>query len=539
MENLVSFAIVNARVFTGTSSNPWTTSVRVDDGVIVGVGVTPEDGDTVIDADGRVLLPSFGDGHAHPLFGGYEFLGPQLKGVEGIDDIVNNVRTFADSHPELEWIVGGSYESWLAPNGEFDARWLDEAVPDRPVVLRATDYHTVWCNSVALERAGITAETPDPELGWIVRRPDGTPMGTLREWDAVDLVMTKVPAFSLDDQVRAIEITCRELASTGITWVQDAWVDPPMIEAYLEASRRGVLSIRFNLALRADPRTWREQLAWFEDARRRVGSSDWLACDTIKFFADGVIEGATAAVVDGYTDDPHNHGMPVWDWAELRACVAAVDALGFQPHIHAIGDEGLTEALNAIEHAQSVNGSTSHARPVITHVQMLNPRDIPRFASLGVIANFESLWACNDPLQSELTAPRIGPEREMWQYPIRSILDAGGHISMGSDWPVSSHNPLECLEVSVTRMVPGDTTIGVWNPAERISVSEAISAYTAGCAYQAGREQSWGTIEVGKSADLVLLGMDVFDIPPTDIHTVPVLTTWCHGKEIFSHNDVN
>lgn len=539
MENLVSFAIVNARVFTGTSSNPWTTSVRVDDGVIVGVGVTPEDGDTVIDADGRVLLPSFGDGHAHPLFGGYEFLGPQLKGVEGIDDIVNNVRTFADSHPELEWIVGGSYESWLAPNGEFDARWLDEAVPDRPVVLRATDYHTVWCNSVALERAGITAETPDPELGWIVRRPDGTPMGTLREWDAVDLVMTKVPAFSLDDQVRAIEIACRELASTGITWVQDAWVDPPMIEAYLEASRRGVLSIRFNLALRADPRTWREQLAWFEDARRRVGSSDWLACDTIKFFADGVIEGATAAVVDGYTDDPHNHGMPVWDWAELRACVAAVDALGFQPHIHAIGDEGLTEALNAIEHAQSVNGSTSHARPVITHVQMLNPRDIPRFASLGVIANFESLWACNDPLQSELTAPRIGPEREMWQYPIRSILDAGGNISMGSDWPVSSHNPLECLEVSVTRMVPGDTTIGVWNPAERISVSEAISAYTAGCAYQAGREQSWGTIEVGKSADLVLLGMDVFDIPPTDIHTVPVLTTWCHGKEIFSHNDVN
>ena len=539
MENLVSFAIVNARVFTGTSSNPWTTSVRVDDGVIVGVGVTPEDGDTVIDADGRVLLPSFGDGHAHPLFGGYEFLGPQLKGVEGIDDIVKNVRAFADSHPELEWIVGGSYESWLAPNGEFDARWLDEAVPDRPVVLRATDYHTVWCNSVALERAGITAETPDPELGWIVRRPDGTPMGTLREWDAVDLVMTKVPAFSLDDQVRAIEIACRELASTGITWVQDAWVDPPMIEAYLEASRRGVLSIRFNLALRADPRTWREQLAWFEDARRRVGSSDWLACDTIKFFADGVIEGATAAVVDGYTDDPHNHGMPVWDWAELRACVAAVDALGFQPHIHAIGDEGLTEALNAIENAQSVNGSTSHARPVITHVQMLNPRDIPRFASLGVIANFESLWACNDPLQSELTAPRIGPEREMWQYPIRSILDAGGHISMGSDWPVSSHNPLECLEVSVTRMVPGDTTIGVWNPAERISVSEAISAYTAGCAYQAGREQSWGTIEVGKSADLVLLGMDVFDIPPTDIHTVPVLTTWCHGKEIFSHNDVN
>ena len=532
------FSIVNARVFTGNSSNPWAHSVRVVDGKVVALDSEPDGADDLIDAGGKVVLSSFGDGHAHPVFGGYEFLGPQLKGVDGVDGIVESVGRFAAAHPELEWIVGGSYESWLTPNGEFDARWLDEVVPDRPVVLRATDYHTVWCNSKALEIAGITAETPDPALGWIVRRPDGSPMGTLREWDAVDMVMNKVPAYSIDDQVRAIEIACREFARTGITWVQDAWVDPPLIDAYLEAYRRGALSIRFNLALRADPRNWRNQLDWFQEARNRIGSSDRLSCNTIKFFADGVIEGATAAVRDGYTDDPHNHGMPVWEWDELRACVTAVDALGFQPHIHAIGDEGLTESLNAIEHAQKVNGSASHPRPVITHVQMLNPADIPRFASLGVVANFESLWACNDPLQSELTAPRIGSEREMWQYPIRSILDAGAPISMGSDWPVSSQNPLECLEVAVTRMVPGDTSIGVWNPAERISVTEAISAYTAGCAFQAGLESTWGTIEPGKAADVIMLSNDVFGIDPHLIHTVTVERTWCDGVEVFSHNDV-
>jgi predicted amidohydrolase YtcJ len=364
-------------------------------------------------------------------------------------------------------------------------------------------------------------------------------MGKMRECDAVYPIRKHVPAYSMDKQVRALELACHEFARNGITWVQDAWVDPPMIAAYVEANKRGALSIRFNLALRADSRIWRNQLAWFAEAREAIGDSPMLSCSTIKFFADGVIEGATAAVVEGYVGDPHNHGMPCWDWAELRECVAAVDALGFQAHIHAIGDEGLTEALNAIEHAQKVNGATSHPRPVITHVQMLNPVDIPRFASLGVIANFEALWACNDPLQSELTAPRIGHEREMWQYPIRSILDAGGRISMGSDWPVSTQNPLECLEVAVTRMVPGDESIPAWNPGERISVDEAVVAYTAGCAVQAGRETVWGTLEVGKAADIVQLSDNIFDITPTSIHEVKVTSVWCDGVPIFSHNDVD
>jgi len=528
--------IINGRIFTGNPQNPWVSSLAIDDGVITSLGNEPRDGDTIIDAKGRLVLPSFGDGHAHPLFGGYEFLGPVLKGKTTLAELLASVKEFADANPDLPWIVGGSYESWMVPGGDFDARWLDDVVADRPVVLRATDYHTVWCNTAALTAAGITTETPDPELGWIVRRPDGSPMGTLREWDAVDLVMEKAPERSLDEKIHALELASAEFARTGITWVQDAWVDPGMADAYIASAAQRKLSIRYNLGLRAEPRKWREQLDWFVAARASVAGIDHLTCNTIKFFADGVIEGHTASVREGYTDDPHNHGMPCWDWDELAACVTAIDALGFQPHIHAIGDEGLNESLNAIEAAQKTNGSASNARPVITHVQMLDPRDIPRFAALGVIANFEPLWACNDSLQSEMTAPHIGHEREMWQYPMKSILDSGAPISMGSDWPVTDQNPLACMEVAITRLEPGNPESVVWNPSERLSVLEAVTAYTAGCAYQAGGESVWGTLEVGKAADFVMVSQNIFTIEPTQIHTVFVDATWCDGLQIFSRN---
>ena len=529
--------LINGRIFTGNPLNPWVDSLSVTEGVITSLGEEPRVGDRIIDAKGRLVLASFGDGHAHPMFGGYEFLGPVLKGKTTLSDLLASVKEFADANPELPWIVGGSYESWMVQGGNFDARWLDDVVPDRPVVLRATDYHTVWCNTAALNAAGITTETPDPELGWIVRRPDGSPMGTLREWDAVDLVLEKAPERSLDEKVHALELASAEFARTGITWVQDAWVDPGMVEAYIASAQQGKLSIRYNLGLRAEPRRWREQLEWFEAARASVAGIDHLTCNTIKFFADGVIEGHTASVREGYTDDPHNHGMPCWDWDELAACVTAIDALGFQPHIHAIGDEGLNESLNAIEAAQKTNGSATNARPVITHVQMLDPRDIPRFAALKVIANFEPLWACNDSLQSEMTAPHIGHEREMWQYPMKSILESGAPISMGSDWPVTDQNPLACMEVAITRLESGNPDSIVWNPAERLTVLEAVAGYTSGCAFQAGGEAVWGTLEIGKAADFVMVSENIFDIEPTQIHTVFVDATWCDGHQIFSRNE--
>jgi predicted amidohydrolase YtcJ len=528
------FHLSDAVIYTGDHDQPWAQSMRFDESSVIGLNVSAQPGDVLISGAARLVVPSFGDGHAHPLFAGYELLGPQIRGVSTLSGVLDAVKDFADSHPELPWIIGGSYESWMVPGGEFDAAWLDDIVPDRPVVLRASDYHTIWCNTAALNAAGITAQTPDPLLGWILRRDDGSPMGTLREWDAVDMVMDVAPAWPLCDQVRALELASQSFVSNGTTWVQDAWVDPGMETAYIAAAQEGKLLTRFNLALRAEPRSWRSQLEWFADARQRVAGVDGLTCNTIKFFADGVIEGKTAAVRGGYRDDPHNHGMPCWDWAELRECVAAIDAQGFQAHIHAIGDEGLHQAINAIEFAQRVNGAGTHPRPVITHVQLLDPDDLPRFSQLGIVANFEPLWACNDPLQSELTAPQVGPEREMWQYPMQSILGSGGHISFGSDWPVTEQNPLECMQVAVTRLVPGQPHGDAWNPDERLSIRQAVDAYTQGNAYQAGEEDRWGTIGVGMRADFVILTANIFALQPTSIMDTRVDETWISGRKVFT-----
>ncbi len=528
----------NGHIWTGVPDLLLSDALAIQGENIVALGEEASallaSADTVIDLKGGMLIPAFGDGHAHPLFGGLESIGPQIKGAPSMDVLLETVREFAQANPDKEWIVGASYESWHAPNGEFDATWLDAVVADRPVVLRANDYHTIWCNSKALEIAGVTKDTPQPPLGMIVHRPDGTPMGTMREWGAVNLIMDHLPENSRNEFREGFRVSTQTLAESGITWVQDAWIDPGMPESYLDALANNLLGVRYNLALRADPFNWRNQMDWFASARKSIGVHSHLTCKTIKFFADGVIEGGTAALKKPYVDAPDSKGMPCWDWQELKEAVAAVDAMGFQPHIHAIGDEAIHEALNAIEYARSVNKENSHSRPVITHVQLLDPLDLPRFAKLGVIANFEPLWACNDSLQSELTTPRLGPDRAKWQYPIKTLLEDGAAVSFGSDWPVTTQRPLDCLTIAITRehALAQDPT--PWIPDQRITVDQALSAYTAGPAYQAGDEGVRGTLRKGFQADLVWLDRDIRSIDPALIPSARVLGTWCLGERVFT-----
>src|SRR3954469_417461 len=396
-------------IWTGTGQN--SDALLVTDGLITALGEEARRGaDSAaqrVDLGGGFLMPSFGDGHAHPLPGGLEAVGPQVRKCGSVDEIVAEVKRFAADHPDDEWIVGASYESSMAPGGLFDARWLDAAVPDRPVVLRAWDYHTVWCNSVALQRAGITADTPDPELGEIPRREDGSPLGTLREWGAVDLVYKIVPEHDTAIRVGALRTAARYYLASGVTWVQDAWVEPGDVDTYLAAAEQDALDIRFNLGLYADPRYFDSQLEQFADARRRVqdAASPLLTANTVKFFADGVIENETGALLAPYCGSLHNHGMQVWD--NLADAARAVDELGFQIHIHAIGDAAARQALDAIEHVVATNGPRDR-RPVIAHAQLVDDADIDRFAALDVIPNMQPLWAQLDPLMVELTIPRLG-----------------------------------------------------------------------------------------------------------------------------------
>lgn len=550
-------ALTTTHFFGGTiwrgAGEATSRSLLARDGVVVAlddeadaaaaavVAASPADLERV-DLDGGFLMPSFGDGHAHPLFGGLEAEGPAVRDCRSVEAIVAAVGEYAAAHPDVPWIFGASYDPALVEAGLFDARWLDEAVADRPVVLRAYDYHTIWVNSKALELAGIDAATPEPVLGEITRRADGSPLGTLREWGAVDLVLDVAPTRPADERRRALQRAGEYYLSHGVTWVQDAWVEPGDVDSYLDAARHELLPVRFNLALYADPRRFAVQLPRMLDSRRRVEAlgSPLLTANTVKFFADGVIESETGALLEPYCSALHKHGMSVWQGRDLDDAVRAVDAAGFQVHIHAIGDAAVRQALDAIERALDANGPRDR-RPVIAHAQLVDDADLARFAELGVIACMQPLWAQLDPLMTVLTVPRLGRERADRQYRMHSIDESGAVLSFGSDWPVSSGAPLDGLAIAASRRTADGVPAGGWTPDEILPVDRALDAYSASVAYQAFGDASavdtrdaasapWGRIEPGASADLVLLARDPRELEPGELPVLPIRATYLAGS---------
>ena len=534
---------MSSTLFTGGTiwtGDGDTDALLVTDGVVTATGRAAQRDDAqVVDLDGGFLMPSFGDGHAHPLYGGLEAVGPAVRACGSVDEIVTAVRRYADAHPDDEWIVGASYDGSLAPNGLFDARWLDAAVPDRPVVLRAWDYHTLWCNSAALQRAEITADTPDPPLGEIPHREDGSVLGTLREWGATDLMMRVMPA--RDEQVRiaALGTAADYYAARGVTWVQDAWVEPADVETYAAAARQDALRMRFNLALYADPRHFDEQVTQFAEQRRlaEAAGNELLTAHTVKFFADGVVENETGALLAPYCSGLHSHsgdnrGMRNWEGDALAEAACRVDELGLQIHIHAIGDAAVRQALDAIDEVVRRNGPRDR-RPVIAHAQLVDDTDIDRFARLGVIPNMQPLWAQLDSLMTVLTIPRLGQERADRQYRIATLQRSGAALSFGSDWPVSSGAPLDGIAVAVSRRTADGEPEGGWTPQEILPVEQALSAYTAAVAAQAFAENRWGRMLPGAAADLVWLDRDPRRTAPLELPHIGVRATYLQGEPVY------
>ncbi|WP_426975451.1 amidohydrolase [Pseudarthrobacter sp. O4] len=520
------------------------TALAVQDGIITAVGDAAmallAGATETVDLAGGYLSASFADGHAHPLFGGLEDFGPQIRSCRSVEEIAASVRGWADANPDSGWVIGASYNATLAPGGMFDAEWLDAAVADRPVLLRSWDYHTIWVNSAALRAAGIDRNTPEPALGRIVRRPDGSPLGTLMEAGAIDLVTRVAPAFTLEQRVAALQAATAKYAAAGVTWIQDAWVELEDVPAYEAAVVSGRLDARINLAFRADPRIWNTQPEGFVAARSRIENlgSGMLTANTVKFFIDGIIESHTACMLAPYADAPAETGLANWQRDQLHEAMASFDALGFQLHLHAIGDAAVRSALDGLEEVQRRNGYRDR-RPVIAHLQLVDPTDIERFAALGAVANFEPLWACSDEVMRLLTIPRLGAPRAEQQYPIASLARAGVHLSFGSDWPVTGHHPVAGLATAVTRQ-GGDYVAGAaWIPAERIHVETALEAYTSGVAYQAFAERHWGALRPGMSADLVLLSEDPRRVPEDGLAALEVLGTWLAGRPTFITNNAD
>jgi predicted amidohydrolase YtcJ len=311
-------------------------------------------------------------------------------------------------------------------------------------------------------------------------------------------------------------------------------VEPREVPVYLSAWHAGALSVGINLAFRADPTSWRSQVQLFTGLREevvaagsvQVGGLGGITAKTVKFFVDGVIESGTASMLEPYLDCPHSSGLPLWPRPELTAAVAAFSRAGFQVHLHAIGDAAVRDALDAIEQSAAVI-TAGDLRPVIAHLQVLDPADVGRLARLGVIACFQPLWAQPDPLQEVLTIPRIGPERAALQYPIATVLASGASVSFGSDWPVTDLAPMQGIATAVTRQTPDGTPAGGWYPAERIDLRSALTAYTAGVAHQAFRDA--GRLRAGWVADLVWVGADLRVADPAVLRSAPVLGTWSAG----------
>lgn len=548
---------MSSTLFTGgvvwTGDGVESDALLVTDGVVRALGAQARhlaDGIDCehVDLDGGFLMPSFGDGHAHPLYGGLESVGPRVRGCGSVDEIVAAVKVYAEEHPDEEWIVGASYDGSLAPGGLFDARWLDAAVPDRPVVLRAWDYHTLWCNTVAIERAGITPDTPDPVLGEIPHRPDGSVLGTLREWGATDLVMNVMPPRDEGQRIAALGTAADYYLERGVTWVQDAWVEPGDVATYVEAARQGALRMRFNLALYADPRHFDSQIEQFAVSRSAVedAGSPLLTAQTVKFFADGVVENETGALLTPYCSGLHSHsggaerrdsgenlGMQNWEGDSLAEAARRVDELGLQIHIHAIGDAAVRQALDAIEYVLSCNGIRDR-RPVIAHVQLVDETDIGRFAALGVIPNMQPLWAQMDALMTVLTIPRLGEERADRQYQMHSLNSSGAALAFGSDWPVSSGAPLDGIAVATSRRTTDGQPEGGWTPHEIVPIDRALSSYTSAVAYQAFAENAWGRITLGSDADFVWLGRDPRAVPALELPALPIRATYLRGEPAYT-----
>jgi predicted amidohydrolase YtcJ len=493
----------------------------------------------VVDLAGGLVSPGFTDAHCHPIQGGLERMQCDLTAGGTREEYVAMVRAYAERY-DGPWIAGGGWAMAAFPGGVPSAADLDAVVPDRPALLHNRDHHGAWANSRALELAGITAQTPDPADGRIERLADGSPQGSLHE-GAVDLVAALLPAVSPEGYAAGLAEGQVFLFSLGVTAWQDAIVGAYAGMAdtgstYTDAIGRGDLVADVVGALWWDRELGLGQIPGLVE-RRSAQSGGRYRATSVKIMQDGVCENFTAAMLTPYLD-PHGHatdnaGHSFVEAEELRQAVVALSAEGFQVHVHAIGDRGTREALDAFAAARAA-GHGADLRHHIAHIQVIHPDDVPRFAELGVAANAQALWACHEPQMDELTIPFLGEERSTWQYPFGGLQRAGARLVMGSDWPVSSPDPLAAIHTAVNRTTYDDPR-DPFLPEQAVDLATAYAAYTSGSAWVNGRDRTdgAGVLAPGHAADLVVLDRDPFAGPADEIGAARVASSWVSGRAVF------
>jgi predicted amidohydrolase YtcJ len=545
--------VKNARVFTGQYSvgrqSPQNLPTMVSclacsSGTIVYVG--DEAGTLalkgpktkVLDLGGKLVLPGFHDCHVHLCEGGLEHNYCQLSGSKTKQAALLRLKAYAAKHdkePGSTWLKASGLPLPAVKTSPLTRSDIDKIESTRPVIIYSEDAHSLWLNTRALQLAKIDEKTSTPEAGVIEHEKDGSPNGCLRE-EAMELITDIVPVEPLQDRAKALKKAVLLANSLGITSIQDAHAREDFLSTYFELAKKNELNLKVVAALHTAPSFKDSDFDHLVELREKYTTGN-LKATSAKIFADGVIETHTAAMLEPYSNDKNNSGTLYSPPEQLKSMVQALDKRGFQVHIHAIGDRAVRSALDAFEAAKSVGGAAyDEHRHQMAHLEVVQKNDIPRFKKLGVIANFQAYWAFNDPYMTELTVPAMGPERMKLIYPIHSVLTSGARLAAGSDWTVSTLNPLKAMQIAVTRKPPDNPSAKVLLPEERVKLKDILAAYTTGGAYANHSEDKTGSLTVGKAADFIVLDRNIFAIKPELLGQTRVLKTYVDGNLVFDRS---
>ena len=526
-------ALHNVRGYTSTDDGIRSFSVMLfnDAGRVIATGdeelLSGHPAATRIDGDGKTLLPGLTDAHAHVLGLGLLKTSLDLIGSVSVDDAVAKISAYASANAGARWILGRGWNQVIWPVQTFPtAAHIDAVVSDRPVWLRRVDGHAGWANSLALELAGIDDDTPDPIGGKIIRDDNGHATGVLIDM-AMSMVGNLVPEIDKNETENAIKAAINTLLAEGITGVHDAGIDLVNAEVYLSMADNNQLGMRIYAMIGGAG----DVLDAIGEPIRAYGN-DRLEIASVKLYSDGALGSRGAAMIDPYSDDAENRGLPFFTQRELDEKVIKANEMGFQVGIHAIGDLGNRLALNSFEKSQG--GKPSPLRNRIEHAQIIALDDIPRFAELGVVASMQSTHATSDKNMAE---DRIGSDRMQGGYAWRRLLDSGAILANGSDFPVELSNPFHGLYAAVTRQGRDGEPDGGWYADQALSRAEALHSFTLAAAYAANQESRLGSLEPGKWADFIIIDRDYFEVPSSEIDDIKVLQTWVGGELVFDAGD--
>jgi predicted amidohydrolase YtcJ len=537
--NEKTMVLKNGTIYTVHQEQPWADTIAITNDLITFVGsfadieknLSAEN--EIIDLAGKMVLPGFIDAHSHPSHGMGYFGNINLYSLDSLDKYRSTISRFVQENPDATAFRGGGWSDSLFPKHGPSKSILDAIVPDRPVSIVSYDGHSLWVNSVTLERAQITRHTPDPNGGLIGRDLEtGEPNGTLRE-TAMNLVEDVIPDYSTSERVQALNAYQAMALGAGVTMTHDAMLDMQSIAGFKQLEANEELKMRFRGSITIHPDQSIDDQIQFILEQKAENRNPNFQTNTAKIFVDGVVEGGTAYLFEPYAHKPDFSGIPIWSREQLLEVFPILDKEGIQIHIHVIGDAAVHIALDGLEKALMENGSRD-SRHMLTHLQLVAAEDISRFSQINAIGIPNPYWFKIDEYYHTLALPYLGQERADIQYPMKSFFDTGVIMASASDFPVTiPFDPLIGIQLGMTRSEIGQVNSDVLWADEIATLEQMIASFTYNGAYANFLEHQIGSLEVGKQADFVVLDKNIFKLPATEIADTEVLLTYISGQEVY------